>query len=121
MLERFLRIAAIVCSLLVAAGWLWFAADQTSAASQQTQDEIAGQLAAREPAPDSDQERDREKVNSPAHEFVDDTNDVLLVPFTAVAQNSTSTWVRRSAPALLALLVYGFGLGLVARAVAGRF
>ena len=80
MLERFLRIAAITCSLLVAVGWLWFAADQTNAASKHTQDEIAGQQAASEPAPEPDQERDREKVNTPAHEFVDDTNDVLLVP-----------------------------------------
>jgi hypothetical protein len=120
-IERLLRFAAIVCSLLVVAGWGWFAVDETSAASQQSQAEIAGQMAAQTPSPDPDAERDREKVNSPAHEYVDDANDVLLRPFTAAAEGSSSKWVRRSIPALLALLVYGLGLGILARVAAGRW
>jgi hypothetical protein len=119
-LERTLRSLAIVCSLLVAAGWLWFAADQTHAASVYTQDEIAGQVAQQTTAPDPDIEREREHVNSKPHEVVDDANDVLLRPFATVAQDNRSKWMRRSVPALLALVVYGFGLGLLARAVTGR-
>jgi len=119
-LERTLRIAAILCSLLVAAGWLWFAADQTRAASVQTQEEIAGQRAQQAAAPDPDQEREREAVDSKPHEAIDDANDVLLRPFATIAENNPSKWMRRSEPALIALLVYGFGLGLAARAVAGR-
>ncbi len=121
MLERVLRFAAIACSLFVIAGFGWFVIDETSAASQQTQAEIAGQQAARTASPDPDQERDREKVNSSAHEVVDDVNDVLLKPFATIAQDSDSKWVRRAVPALLALLVYGFGLGLLARVAAGRW
>jgi hypothetical protein len=119
-LERALRIASIVCSLLIVLGWGWFAADQTNAASKQTQAEIAGSRAAQVPDPDPSQERAREKVNSRPHEIVDDANDVLLRPFASLAQGSSSKWVRRTIPALLGLLVYGFGLGLRARFAAGR-
>jgi hypothetical protein len=119
-LERALRLAAVICSLLVVVGWGWFAADQTDAASKTTQAEIAGTSAARTVDPDPDQERARERVNGSVHEYVDDANDVLLRPFAGVVEGSSSKWVRRSVPALLALLVYGFGLGLLARFAAGR-
>jgi hypothetical protein len=120
-IERALRLAAVICSLLVIIGWGWFAIDETSAASQQSQAEIAGQQAARTASPDPDQEREREQVNSRVHEWVDDANDVLLRPFSSLTEDSGSKWVRRSVPALLALVVYGFGLGLLARVAAGRF
>jgi hypothetical protein len=120
-IEQALRFAAVVCSLLVIAGWGWFAIDETSAASANTQAEIAGQQASRTVSPDPDTEREREKVNSSLHEVVDDANDVLLRPFSAVVEDSGSKWVRRSVPALLALLVYGFGLGILARVAAGRW
>jgi hypothetical protein len=120
-IERALRLAAVICSLLVIAGWGWFAVDETSAASKQTQEEIAGQVASRSASPDPDQEREREQVNSRVHEWVDDANDVLLRPFSSIAENADSKWVRRSVPAILALIVYGFGLGLLARVAAGRW
>lgn len=121
MIERALRFAAVACSLLVIAGWGWFAIDEAGTASANTQAEIAGQQASRTASPDPDQERDREKVNSSLHELVDDANDVLLKPFATIAQDSSSKWARRSVPALLALIVYGFGLGLLARVAAGRW
>jgi hypothetical protein len=120
-IERALRFVAVGCSLLVVVGWGWFAVNETRAASEQSQAEIAGQTAARTASPDPDQELDREKVNSKIHEFVDDANDILLRPFSAVAENSSSKWVRRTVPALLALLVYGFGIGILARVAAGRW
>lgn len=121
MIERVLRFAAIACSLFLIGGFAWFAADEAGAASKQSQAEIAGQQASRTASPDPDQERDREKVNSQAHEAVDDVNDVLLKPFAAIAADSDSKWTRRLIPAVLALIVYGFGLGLLARVAAGRW
>ena len=121
MIERVLRFAAVACSLLVIAGWGWFAIDQTSAASKTTQEEIAGDAASQDPSPDPDTERERERTNSRVHEWVDDANDVLLKPFSPLAEDSASKWVRRSVPAVLALIVYGFGLGLLARVAAGRW
>jgi hypothetical protein len=120
-IERVLRLAAVACSLLVIAGWGWFAVDQTSAASKTTQAEIAGDAASQDPSPDPDTERERERTNSRVHEWVDDANDVLLRPFASVADGSSSKWVRRSIPAILALIVYGLGLGMLARVAAGRW
>jgi hypothetical protein len=120
-IERALRFAAVACSLLVIAGWGWFAIDETRAASEQTTAEIAGQQASRTASPDPDQEAAREKTNSKVHEVVDDANDVLLKPFSGLTADSGSKWVRRSIPAVLALIVYGFGLGLLARVAAGRW
>jgi hypothetical protein len=119
-LERLLRIASIACSLLVVAGWAWFAADETRAASQQTQEEIAGQRAASVADPDPNQELARERVHSKVQETVDDGNDLLLRPFAPLAQSSSDKWVQRTVPAVLALLVYGFGFGVLARTLAGR-
>jgi hypothetical protein len=120
-IERVLRYAAVACSLLVIAGWGWFAVDQTSAASKTTQAEIAGDAASQDPSPDPDTERERERTNSRVHEWIDDANDVLLKPFANVADGSSSKWVRRSVPAILALIVYGLGFGILARVASGRF
>jgi hypothetical protein len=119
-LERPLRIIAIAASLLVFTGWLWFAFDETSAASKLTSDEIAGQLAGQQPDPSPDAELTRERVNSPAHEVVADANDILLKPFAPLAEGFHSKWARRTLPAALALLLYGFGIGLLARYSRGR-
>jgi hypothetical protein len=119
-LERLLRLAAIVCSLLVVAGWGWFALDETSAASKSTQQEIAGREATRAPDPDPEQESARENAHGAVREAIDDANDVLLRPFAPLVENNDNKWVRRSVPAFLALVLYGFGLGLLARFAAGR-
>lgn len=120
MLERPLRLLAIACSLFVAAGWLLFAIDQTNQASKASVAEIAGTQASSQPDPNPQQERARERIHGKAREFIDDVNDVLLRPFAGVTANSSNEWVRRSIPAALALLVYGFGLGMLARHLTTR-
>ena len=50
---------------------------------------------------------------SPAHELVDDANDVLVAPF-GVLIDSGNNWVQHGVSTLLALLIYGVGLGFVA-------
>jgi hypothetical protein len=120
-LSRLLHLAAIACSLLIIAGWGLFAVDETSAASQHTQQEIAGEAATRSPDPDPDQEAAREQAHGKVRETIDDANDVLLRPFAALGDTSGNKWVRRSVPALLSLVVFGFGLAFLARFVAGRW
>ena len=46
-------------------------------------------------------------------EVVDDANDVLLAPFVDLI-DSDSAWVNHGVPTLLALLLYGVGLGFLA-------
>jgi hypothetical protein len=119
-LERTLRSFAIVAAVLVIAGWGAFAWDETRAASNESQAQIAGTAASSLPDPTPAQERAREHVHSQTREWVDDANDVLLKPFAPLVDGSSSRWARRSIAALMALLVYGFGAAYVARFARGR-
>jgi hypothetical protein len=113
--ERPLRVLAIVACLFVLAGWSAFALDEIKGASKESQSEIQGNAASTQADPSPDQERAREKIHTKPREFIDDVNDVLLKPFSWISDGSSSKWVRRSVPALIALFVYGFGLGYLAR------
>jgi hypothetical protein len=111
--------AAIIASVFVALGWGLFAIDQARGASHRSVAGIAGDPTTfADPTPR--QERQREKVHGTVREFIDDVNDVLLAPFAGIVHGSDSEWVRRSIPALIALLVYGFGGGFLARFASGR-
>lgn len=120
MLERTLRAASVIACLLVLAGWTLFALDETRTASQASAAEVAGRAAARAPDPSPRQERAREAIHSRPRELIDDANDVLLAPFAGLVDGSSDRWVRRSVPMLLALVLYGFGLGYLARFARGR-
>ena len=52
-------------------------------------------------------------MNGAFREAVDDANDVLLGPFTGIV-DSEDRWVTHGVPAMLALLLYGLGLGTLA-------
>ena len=103
-----LRLASVLATLLVVAGFAMFASDQGSHASHQQVSALAD--------PSASQERAREVRHSSFREAIDDANDALLKPFAGVT-SSSNDWVRRGIPTLLALLVYGVGLGFLARYV----
>jgi predicted lipid-binding transport protein (Tim44 family) len=114
-----IRLAAIVCSIIVLLGFAFFAADEMDKGSKTQQiavSEGTGGPAASEAvtiAPTPDEEKAREKHNRAAREAVDDVNDVLLAPFVDLI-DSDNPWVKHGVPALLALLLYGVGLGFLA-------
>jgi hypothetical protein len=113
------RLVAILASGLVLLGFAYFATDEMSRGSQTQQNELAKQLSgtAEDPAPVAPtpgQEAERERVNGPVREVVEDANDLLLGPFTGLVEGSDDRWVTHGVPALLALLLYGVGLGMLA-------
>ena len=114
-----IRLAAVLTSILVLLGFAYFAVDEMdrgSKAQQTALGEGTGTPASPEVAavaPTPDEEADRERRNGSVRELVDDANDVLLAPFAGLL-DSDSAWVNRGVPALLALLLYGAGLGLLA-------
>jgi|SRR5215210_8083112 len=114
----FVRLLAIAASGIVLLGFAFFATDELSRGSQNQQNkldkEVTGALADPSPiAPTPDQEAERERTNGTFRELVDDANDVLLDPFTGII-DSKERWVTHGVPALMALLLYGFGLGMLA-------
>ena len=114
----FVRLLAVVCSCIVLLGFAYFATDELSRGSQNQQNkldkELTGALSDPAPiAPTPDQEATRERENGKFREGVDDANDVLLGPFTGII-DSNDRWVTHGVPAILALLLYGLGLGMLA-------
>ena len=114
-----IRIVAIACSGLVLLGFAYFATDELSRGSQNQQNALQSELAGDpEPAPigpSPEEESQREALNGPFREAVEDANDVLIgVPFAALVENADNTWVTHGVPALLGLILYGFCLGMLA-------
>ncbi len=112
-----LRLVSVVASLIVLASFVMFAIDESRTASDASTRAIAGQVAAAAPDPTAREETLREQAHSKPREAVDDVDDILLKPFAWAAEGSGSRWARKGVPTLLALLIYGFALGFVARAI----
>lgn len=106
-----IRIVATVASVLVALGFVLFAVDQLSGASARQQAAISDSAVQSEPT--------RDGRHSGLRDVVDDIDAALLSPFAGVAPSSNA-WVARGVPTLLALLLYGVGLGFLARWIRSR-
>ena len=117
MIERILRIVAILVSLVVVASFVLFAVDELNGASQRNEAKLAQDLEANPPPA---AERQREKDHGALRETIDDANDVVVSPFQGIVSSSDSRWAQRGVPALLAFVVFGFGLGFLARFMHGR-
>jgi hypothetical protein len=119
-MEGLLRTAAIVASAIVLVSFGLFAVDESRDASNRSVAGIAGLEATRSADPTAREERARERAHSKVREAIDDADDVLVTPFAPLTGDGSSSWVRRGIPTLLALVVYGFGLGFLARFARGR-
>ncbi|MGH2714585.1 MAG: hypothetical protein ACRDM7_12010 [Thermoleophilaceae bacterium] len=113
-----IRLVAIVMSGFVLFGFAFFAVDELDRGSKTQQQALTNELEGRseDPAPiarTSSDEAAREAAHSGFREVIDDVNDVLLGPFVDLV-DSKDAWVIRGVPTILALLLYGLGLGFLA-------
>jgi hypothetical protein len=108
-----IRFVAIAVSVLVVIGFALFAIDETDKGSKTQQAKLERELGPTTVAPSAPEEAVRERDHGVVREAIDDANDVLLRPFAEVV-DSDNAWVNHGIPALLALLIYGLGLGLLA-------
>lgn len=111
-MAQLIRIAAVVTSGIVILSFAMFANEQLSAGSKE-QVAIVQQSSA-QPAPSSTDEQIRERNHGSVHESIDDADDVLLAPFAGLVSKDDDVWAQRLVPGVLALLVYGVGLMLLA-------
>jgi hypothetical protein len=119
-----LRLLAIAASLIIAASFVLFATDEMDRGSKNQQQALARETGVPAPqlaqvAPAPEEEAAREQQHGSLREAIDDGNDLLLQPFSTIA-NSNSNWVTRGVPTLLGLLIYGIGLGLLANMLPSR-
>jgi hypothetical protein len=110
--HRILVLVALACSALVVASFALFARDQLAGASAHQQTELAsGGPVSPGTLPSSHQ------VAQPRR-FIDSAAKTLDSPFASIVQ-SDSEWVIHGVPTIFALLVYGVGIGYLARYSSG--
>jgi hypothetical protein len=63
-------------------------------------------------------ERAREAKHGDVREAIDDANDILVSPFSGVI-DSSSIWAQRGVPSLIAFLLFGVGLRILAAYLPG--
>jgi hypothetical protein len=116
-----LRVASLVICLIVIASFAIFAIDQTGSASTHQQEEL-GSLPSRPTttsgAPGSPAPAPSHK--SALHSAIDNASNDLTSPFSGLSAGSSSEWATRGLNLLIALAVYGFGLGFLARTIRVR-
>jgi hypothetical protein len=106
-ISRVLVLASVVSCLLVGASFVLFARDQVSGASKSQVAQLAIPAPpAGSPAPPRPKAQPRRFIDNAAH--------ALTSPFDSVI-SSRSAWVDHGVPTVIALLVYGVGLGYLAR------
>ena len=107
----------MIC-VIVIASFVVFAVDQTKSASGRQQEELAGGP----PVTNTSQSATGAKATheGSVHKAIDEASGQLTSPFSGIVSGSSSEWATRGSKLLLALLVYGFGLGYLARALRVR-
>ena len=111
MVARTLHYASIACCCFVIASFGLFALDQVGGASSKQAAQIAPSAPIVTAPPSSRHGQPRV--------FIDGVARKLESPFDGAVASSDG-WVNHGIPALLALLVYGGGLGFAARWASGR-
>jgi hypothetical protein len=124
-ISRLVTWVSTIAALVLVASFAMFAIDQARNGSKQ---QVAKLGAGLEPTnastnvnqadPTPKTERQREKMHGQVREAIDDADDVLIKPFSGVV-HSNSIWTQRGIPALIAFLLFGVGLRLIAAYLPG--
>ncbi|HWC87264.1 MAG TPA: hypothetical protein VG388_12045 [Solirubrobacteraceae bacterium] len=111
-IHRAIVLIALVCSGLVLASFVMFARDQIAGASKTQANAVSASV------PTQPVAAAKRKPEAQPGRFINDAAGRLTSPFDSII-HSNSAWVERSVPAIIAVLVYGFGLGYLARYTRG--
>jgi hypothetical protein len=116
-MSALLRLISIACSLVLLVSFAMFASDQAGHGSKETVAQVAAADStepASVPAP-----KPAKKGHSGVRKAIDGANQKLVGPFKGVVATN-SPWARHISEGLLAFLVFGVGLGFVARYASTR-
>jgi hypothetical protein len=117
-LAAVLRMASKVICLIVAVSFVIFAVNQTGSASTRQQNELNGTPVAATTPPTSRVAPSPHKGT--VHRVIDEAAEALTSPFSGITGGFDSQWAVRMVDTVLALLVYGLGLGYLARVLRVR-
>jgi len=117
---RLLRFASIAICLIVIASFITFAADEAKTASGHQQ-ELLGAAPKQVAIAGSAQATSAPAAHkSTLHRTIDEASSELTSPFSSVLSAASGEWAIRGFKLIAALIVYGFGLGYLARALRVR-
>jgi hypothetical protein len=134
---RTMRLVSIAACLITIASFAMFAVGQTSSASVHQQSVLSGETplpspetgGPAQPTPGPAQPAGSTKPggsgsstsrDDSAHKVIDEASNALTSPFSGVTAGWSSQWTIRGAKLLLALALYGFAFGFVARMFMAR-
>ena len=111
----------MIC-LIVIASFAIFAIEQTNTASKHQVEEVSGGPAVTSSASHGASGSGGASATheSGVHKAIDEASQQLTSPFAGLVSGSSSEWLIRGVKLLLALVVYGFGLGYLARVLRVR-
>jgi hypothetical protein len=127
---RILHVASLLACAVTIASFALFAINQTGTASAHQQKVLNGEAAAPsslgEPNAAGEPQRGgagrragaralSSEHEGSVHKLIDEASDTITSPFEGVVSSSHSEWTTRALRLLMALAVYGFGLGFLAR------
>ena len=116
-----MRLASLAICLVAIASFGLFVVNQTGSASAHQQVELNGGVPPTTAAPTGTSPAQPSSGHeSSLHRAIDDASNAFTSPFSGVTAGSSSQWVIRGVNLLLALIVYGFGLGFLARVIRVR-
>ena len=121
LLSRTLHVASVCICLIVIASFLVFAVNQTSSASAHQQEVLNNEVPKQTSAASGGSgARTSPSHESAVHEAIDEASKAFTAPFDGITAGWSSEWLIRSADLGLALLLYGFALGYLARMIRVR-
>ncbi len=119
-----LRLVSWAICLVVIASFVIFVTEQAKAGSSHQQEVLNGTAAAPgSQTPGTASSTSTSPSESPpvhqssVHKTIDEASEELTSPFSGVVSKSKSLWLFRIVNLLLALAIYGFGLGYIARRI----
>jgi hypothetical protein len=115
---RLVGLASIVACLIVIASFGMFAVNQTSQASNQQTRTLRGEVPAEASAPTPQKAAKPHKGT--VRQTIDDAAEWLTSPFDGLTSGSNSEWANHGIDLGLALVIYGFGIGFLARTLRVR-
>ena len=119
-LASLLKLASLAICLIVIASFVLFVVNRTSSASQHQQNEVTGETSSAKGESETAIAPDSGGHKGSVRRTIDEASEAVTSPFSSVTESSSSEWVVHAVDLALALLVYGFGLGYIARAIRVR-
>jgi predicted PurR-regulated permease PerM len=115
-----LRLASVVLCLVVVASFTLFVVDQTGSASAQQQALLSNETRTTPAGASPHGSQSSRDAKGSVRKTIDEISEAITSPFSFATDATSSEWLAHGIDLALALLVYGFALGFVARAIRVR-